>query len=740
MAGTKKRAFALRSGVSALTLFSGALLAPASAQVTVLDAITIIATKTEEFAINALAPVSTVREEQIQQLQPTRTHQILFGIPGVTTEATAQDPATAINIRGLQDFGRVAVYIDGARQNYARLGHDGAGSFFLETEVLADADIVRGPTSNIYGSGAIGGVVSFRTKDVNDILLPGQNWGIQTNATIETNGFNGVGSIFAAARISPNVDFIIGGSVRDQDTYSSGNGTKIYNSGQEVQTFLSKLTFRPAEDHQIKLGTVLYNADWKSGVAPGSGLPATSNERGWNSFNISTTANWKYRPAANPLIDLDANAYWNRVDVTSRLIQYFGAPSATTLGIFGPVGTRTNYLIDTFGFDVNNTSRFESGPFRHALTYGVDIFNDRVDNTATAGFGAGYNPRGDRTVGGAFMQWKANYSTWLEVIGGLRYDSYTFSGLNVRTGNQVENDGDRLSPKLTIGITPFAGFQPYVSYAEGYRAPAITETLVSQQHPGVLGANFLFLPNPNLRPEVGKNTEIGMNYKRDDLFVTGDKLRIKTSFFRNNVEDFIDTVFLPISGAPGATCPLALVGFPPAPAYVNCAQYQNIANARIEGFEFEGVYDRGDWFVGLAGHIINGRDTDTGNPLSKIPSDMVATTIGARFWDRKLQVAVRWAAVAAKPLSDLPPGTAAAQATGSYNLVNLYVGYQVDPTMQLAFSVENLLDEQYTIYTHEYPSPGLTAKISLRKTFGPAPDVAAAANLNTASLRPQALR
>ncbi len=735
MVWTTKRNVARLGSVSAFALLTSSLLAPAIAQVTLLDAITIIATRTEELAINALAPVSTVREEQIQQIQPSRTHQIFFGIPGVTTEATAQDPATAINIRGLQDFGRVAVYVDGARQNYTRLGHDGAGSFFLETELLADVDIVRGPTSNIYGSGAIGGVVTFRTKDVNDILQPGQTWGIQTNATVGTNGFNGVGSIFAAARISPNAEFIIGGSVRDQDSYSSGNGTKIYNSGQEVQTFLTKLTFRPAEDHQVKLGAVIYNAEWKSGTEPGTPLPASSNERGWESLNITTTANWKYRPAANPLIDFDANLYWNRVDVQSTLLRYFGAPSVTTLGIFGPVGTRTNYIIDTVGFDVNNTSRFEAGPFRHAITYGIDLFNDRVDNTATAGFGAGYNPRGDRTVSGGFIQWKANYSTWFEVIGGLRYDRFAFSGLDVTTGNQVDNDGDRLSPKITIGVTPFAGFQPYISYAEGYRAPAITETLVSQQHPGVLGANFLFLPNPDLRPEVGKNTEIGINFKRDDLWVAGDKLRVKTSFFRNNVEDFIDTQTVLI-GPPGSICPPP----PPGPPYFFCQQYQNIANARIEGFEFEGMYDRGDWFFGLAGHHIKGHDLDTGNPLAKIPSDMLATTIGARFWDRKLQVAVRWAAVAAKKLSDLPPGTSPNVATGSYNLVNLYVGYQVDPTLQLAFSVENLLDEQSTIYTHEYPSAGLTAKISLRKTFGPAPDLTAVNNLQTAQYRPQAAR
>src|SRR6218665_1145513 len=99
MAGTTKRFIALMGSVSALSILSASLSSPALAQVTLLDAITIIATKTEEYAINALAPVSTIREEQIQQLQPTRTNQIFFGIPGVTTEASAQEASTAINIR-----------------------------------------------------------------------------------------------------------------------------------------------------------------------------------------------------------------------------------------------------------------------------------------------------------------------------------------------------------------------------------------------------------------------------------------------------------------------------------------------------------------------------------------------------------------------------------------------------------------------------------------------------------------
>src|SRR5882724_9574386 len=127
-----------------------------------LDTITVAASKTEERAIDALAPVSVVTLEQIQGLQPNRLSDIFYSVPGVSFQDRGDDPATVINIRGLQDFGRVAVVVDGARQNYQRTGHNANGSFFLDPELVGGVDIVRGPTANIYGSGAIGGVVSFR--------------------------------------------------------------------------------------------------------------------------------------------------------------------------------------------------------------------------------------------------------------------------------------------------------------------------------------------------------------------------------------------------------------------------------------------------------------------------------------------------------------------------------------------------------------------------------------------------
>src|SRR3954447_1244067 len=152
-------------------------------QVQSLDTITVAASKTEERAIDALAPVSVVTLEQIQGLQPKRLSDIFYNVPGVSFQDRGDEPSSAINIRGLQDFGRVAVVVDGARQNYQRSGHNANGSFFLDPELIGGVDVVRGPTTNIYGSGAIGGVASFRTKDINDVLRPGERWGVDTSAS-----------------------------------------------------------------------------------------------------------------------------------------------------------------------------------------------------------------------------------------------------------------------------------------------------------------------------------------------------------------------------------------------------------------------------------------------------------------------------------------------------------------------------------------------------------------------------
>ena len=452
-----------------------------------LDTITVAASKTEERAIDALAPVSVVTLEQIQGLQPNRLSDILYSVPGVSVQERGDDPATVINIRGLQDFGRVAVIVDGARQNYQHTGHNANGSFFLDPELIGGVDVVRGPTANIYGSGAIGGVVSFRTKDINDVLRPGERWGVDMTGSYGSNTDRGLGSVFGGVRADPNVDIFGGAVYRTQGNYKDGNGTEIGNTGNEIAGGLMKLTVRPAEGHEIKFGGVFQ--DYQYGIGQFNRGPVLtpaqralyqgSSVYASDAKNYTGTITWKYSKPDDMWFDWNASVYGDRTDNDQTKTYHYSTAGAVFCGpggagnnISGCVGDKRGYLLDTLGFDVNNTTRFNVGDRRNALTYGFDAFQDDVTTTDSRGNSNITTPSGLRTVSGGFVQLKNNYSTWLEVVSAVRYDRYD---LHSATAG-VTTGGDRFSPKITVGVTPVAGFTPYVSYAEGYRAPSITET------------------------------------------------------------------------------------------------------------------------------------------------------------------------------------------------------------------------------------------------------------------------
>jgi len=709
-----------------------------AAPVQSLDTLTITASKTQERAIDALAPVSVVTLEQIQGLQPNRLSDIFYNVPGVSFQERGDDPSTVINIRGLQDFGRVAVVVDGARQNYQRTGHNANGSFFLDPELIGSVDVVRGPTANVYGSGAIGGVVSFRTKDINDVVRPGERWGVDMTGSGGTNSARGLGSVFGGVRVDPNLDIFGGAVYRTQGNYKDGNGTEIGNTGNDIAAALMKLTVRPAEGHEVKLGGVFQDYQYSIGQF-NRGPVATAAQRALfqgssvyasTAKNTMGTVSWKYSKPEDMLFDWNASFYGNRTENDQiKTAHLSSTPSVFCGGGFGNnvsgcVGDRRSYLIDTVGTDVYNTTRFNVGDWRNAATYGFDVFQDKVRTSDSRGNSNITTPGGERTVSGGFFQLKNNYSTWLEVVSAVRYDRYDLDSRTVSTG------GDRFSPKITVGVTPVAGFTPYVSYAEGYRAPSITETLIAGEHatgggppffpcPGGTVGLFCFLPNPNLQPEVGKNKEVGINLKYDNIFNAGDSFRGKINVFRNDITDFIDLV--------GST-PIPSILFPTPGLFSQFFQYQNIAQARIEGLEVETLYDAGLWYVGVAGHLIQGKNVATNVGLATITPRKLSTTGGVRLLDRRLILAAQWASFG--PNNNVPAGFL--PSTG-YDLINLYLTWNATKDITFTASIDNVLNQYYRPYAipgsstdgttqndvlWSSPGPGRVYKAGLKIHFG----------------------
>lgn len=666
-----------------------------SGNATTLDTITVVS-RTGETAIESLSSSSTISGEQLQRRMATTTNDLFFGVPGTTIQSDAKRAGASINLRGLQDYGRVAVIVDGARQNFQREGHGSKSLLFLDPDLVKQVEVVRGPVANTYGSGAIGGVVLFETKDAADFLRSDETWALSTTGRFETNGSGWTTSTTGAYRFSDSFD-VLGNFVwRDFGDYRDGDGDRVAGTGFDVLSGLAKVTLRPTEFSELKLGWIGADNSWTEG----------GNRYDADLRQDTFTARYNVTDPDRSWLDLHVNLSGNFAGLEQTyLVDARQFDPVTGLPVIVPAGARTTYDLDTYGIDLWNTSRFETGAVSHELTYGGDWVLDDVVTRNAAGGADVYTPSGERTVGGAYIQDKITWE-WLEVIGALRYDTYSLDSATAKS------DGDRLSPRITVGVSPFSGaafegLQFYGTYAEGYRSPSINETLISGIHPN--GVAFPFLPNPDLLPETAKTWEAGVNYRIDDPFLGGDSLRLKAAYFNNDIDDYIGGVNLS-PFVPGSGCPFFPGGIP------ICFQYQNLAKAKIDGFEFESFYDAGRAFGGISASIVDGYGIENGvrTDLLTIPSTQVTAQLGFRFLENRLvlggEVQHNWA----------PDGNPIAE---DYTLVNLFASYEATDSFRFDLRVDNLLDEKYAnplnaTTTTTVFEPGVNVKLAATMRFG----------------------
>jgi hemoglobin/transferrin/lactoferrin receptor protein len=589
------------------------------------------------------------------------------------------------------------VLVDGARQDYQVSGHGANGTFYLDPELIGQVDVVRGPVSTVYGSGAIGGVVSFRTRTIDDILAPDEQYGAVQKLGLGTNGAGVVTSSMVGARLGTAADVFGQFVYRNTNTYHDGNGDKIWDSDSELTSGLFKFNIYPAEGHTLSGSALLQTYSFANNGDTGTGT------RFRNDVTANTyTLGYRFNRPDTAWLDVSVKGYYTTTEDDKRVV----TPSRT----YGSLGVRPgaplNYSMETLGFDLSNTSRFETFGLGHALTIGFDGAQDQATTLDRAGgYGAAFTPSGERRLLGGFVQDEVRVTPWLRAIGALRFDSYELEG------GGVTADGTRVSPKITVGVEPITGIEVYGTYAEGYRAPSITETLIQGSHPFPI---FNILPNPLLQPEVAHNLEGGVNIQYDDVVQAGDSFRAKVSVFHNEIDDYIDTVEVGplynvpvVPGMPASACAFArrlcLIG-------IRDQQYQNIARATLRGAELEAAYDWGRGFVTVAGTLIDGENDLTGDPLNSVVPNRISTTLGFRLLDDKLTVGTRLTLVDDSRKTVMNP-------TSGYGLVDLFASYRYDENLSGDVTVQNVFDRQYTQYLNSEPSPGLTAKFGLTVKF-----------------------
>ncbi|RVA01871.1 TonB-dependent receptor, partial [Mesorhizobium sp. M7A.F.Ca.CA.002.05.1.1] len=312
--------------------------APAGA--TLLDKILVIS-RTGETAIESLASTSHVGQEQLDRRMATTPNEMLLGVPGVAAQADARRVSTSINIRGLQDFGRVAVIVDGARQNFQRSDHGTQSTFYIDPELVKSVDVIRGPVANTYGSGAIGGVVFFDTKDAGDFLKPEETWAGSVTGRYESNGKGWTTSASGAYRLNENWDVLGNIVYRNYDDYKDGGGDTVKGTGFDVLSGLLKTTIRPTDNSELKLGWVGSSDGWNE---ISGGVPVNDVDLKSNTF----TARYNITDEDKSWLDLHINTSYNKtnLDLTS-LVPLNRFDPSTGLPVVLPAGSTSRFDIGT---------------------------------------------------------------------------------------------------------------------------------------------------------------------------------------------------------------------------------------------------------------------------------------------------------------------------------------------------------------------------------------------------------
>ncbi|MBT1155974.1 TonB-dependent receptor plug domain-containing protein [Aminobacter anthyllidis] len=233
-------------------------------RVTVLQRL-VVSAGVAKVAIDTPQAVTVVEQEDIDRLQPETIGEIIRATPGVNVTGSDRLLGQSFNIRGIGapentgDGGRIIVNVDGAQKFYEQYR---LGSFFSEPELYKRVEVLRGPASStLYGSGALGGVINFETKDASDFIAEGQTGALRLKSSWNSNGNGYLLNSVLAQRLGENAEFLLTGNYRASDPYESGNGKEVIGTNFNAWSGLAKGTFNVGDEGKLRLSYQQWDSD-----------------------------------------------------------------------------------------------------------------------------------------------------------------------------------------------------------------------------------------------------------------------------------------------------------------------------------------------------------------------------------------------------------------------------------------------------------------------------------------------
>jgi outer membrane receptor for ferrienterochelin and colicins len=487
------------------------------------EQVVVTAGKREQSLQDVPVSISVEDAAEISQRNSTSLEDALRYIPGVNMTGTQ------VNIRGSSGYSlgagsRVLMLLDGI----PFLAGD-TGELNFESVPMGQVDrieVVKGASSALYGSNALGGVVNIITKPIPETPetivrtyggmydKPGYD---QWNWSDKSRFFNG--QSFSHMRRVGDLGVSLFFSRQIDDGYRQNDYRRRFNFLMKTREDFSSggsvtLTFGLAYQY---MGQFLYWRNVDSAL-----IPPQRHEND----NIKSTRYFLsglYNTAVSDHFLFTVKAMWYHNDWG---FQQSGDPE------------RTESLSD--GVRVEALATILPGGSQ-TLTCGVDGNIDLI----------GGGMFGDRRIGGLalFAQDEAPIVNDVTLTLGARFDLQSVG---------LTGEGGQINPKAALLYRPAQGTALRASFGEGFRIPSLPEAFVEAGSTGLLA-----VPNKDLKPERSRSYEAGVSQS------FGDIGSVDLAAFRSDIDDLIE---------PG----LFAVG-PDLQV-----QWRNVTRARVQGFETSG--------------------------------------------------------------------------------------------------------------------------------------------------------
>lgn len=456
--------------------------------------------------------VSVVGREQMDMQSPQKIDEALRYVPGVNPSTYGTDADTDwIFVRGFQ-ADQTGIFLDGLP-----FYQTGFGTFLMDPFFLERIEVVKGPSSALYGGGNPGGFINYVSK------RPGER-----HRLVET-GVNSFGNGYVAADIGDTLSDVLSYRVNGK---LSGGGWETDHAKDLRGAIAPSFKWQPDEATSLTVLASLSRTDLvhtSSGFLPyhGTVVPNAAGYTIPRDFFYGDKDVEQY-DRTQAMIGYEFSHTFDN-DWTVRQNLRYGTVSLQEDGLYGNgvfTGTTLGRYrwahdtkVNTFTVDNQLEGKVDTGAFEHTLLLGADYRWYRhgastfFDASADAAFFPGTTPSidilnpvyggvyGPPALGpeskttlnqlGLYAQDQIRFGDgWLATLNG-RYD---FVSTTLDTAG-LERDDSKFTGRAALAYEFANGLTPYASYSTSF-SPALTDN----------GQGAL------LMPESAKQWEAGVKY------------------------------------------------------------------------------------------------------------------------------------------------------------------------------------------------------------------------------------